>query len=65
MMQDRPDIPMQHQCEKCKDEAATVVLYMYHLPTKAAKYRYLCPACAHIALSIGFTHEPVVMEAPQ
>ena len=65
MMQDRPDIPMKHQCEKCKDEAATVVLYMYHLPTKAAKYRYLCATCAIIALSIGLTNEPVVMGASQ
>lgn len=65
MMLDRPDIPMEHQCEKCKDEAATVALYMYHLPTKAAKYRYLCSICAFKALSIALTNEPVFMEAPQ
>lgn len=64
MMQDRPDFPMQHQCECC-EATATVVVYMYHLPSQAAKYRYLCPICAIKVLGIGLTHEPVVMEAPQ
>ena len=45
MTYEKPDVPMEHQCEKC-GQTATWVAYMYHVPTKSACYRYFCPNCA-------------------
>ena len=66
IVHDKPDCPLDHKCEKC-GATATTVLYMYHLPTGKAEYRYMCPSCCvavHL-FQIGLGLEPVTLEESQ
>lgn len=61
MTYEKPDVPMEHQCEKC-GQTATWVAYMYHLPTKSAHYRYFCLNCALVVSMLQIGNTGVALE---